>query len=63
MESSLNLEEFIMARIKTKTIKQTVARDLKTGRFVPLSTKPSRNVALQAVRIPTRTLFGYGQTA
>lgn len=52
-----------MARIKTKTIKQTVARDLKTGRFLPTSTKPSRKVALEIVRIPTRTLFGYGQTA
>lgn len=61
--SSFNLKEPTMARIKTKTIKQTVARDLKTGRFLPTSTKPSRKVALETVRIPTRTLFGYGQTA
>lgn len=52
-----------MARIKTKTVAQTVARDLKTGRYVKLSTKPSKKVAIQTVRIPTRTLFGYGQTA
>jgi hypothetical protein len=48
--------------IKTKTVKQTVVRDLKTGRFVARSTKPSKRVAVQEVRIPTRTLFGYGQT-
>lgn len=47
--------------IKTKTIKQTIARDLKTGRFVARPTKPSKRIAVQEVRIPTRTLFGYGQ--
>jgi hypothetical protein len=52
-----------MARIRTKTIQQTVARDTKTGRYVKLSTKPSKRVAIQTVKIPTRTLFGYGQTA
>lgn len=52
-----------MARIKTKTITQTVARDSKTGRYVKLATRPSKRVVVQTVRIPTRTLFGYGQTA
>jgi hypothetical protein len=52
-----------MARIKTKTIAQTVARDTKTGRYVALSSKPSKRIAVQQVRIPVRTLFGYGQTA
>jgi len=51
------------SRIKTKTIRQTVVRDLKTGRYVSLSTKPSKRIVVQEVRIPTRTLFGYGQTA
>jgi hypothetical protein len=50
------------SRIKTKTIRQKVARDLKTGRYVSLSTKPSKRIAVQEIRIPTRTLFGYGQT-
>lgn len=52
-----------MARIKAKTITQTVARDTKTGRYVKLSTKPSKRVVVETVKIPTRTLFGYGQTA
>jgi len=50
-----------MARIRTKTITQQVARDTKTGRYVKLSTKPSKRVAFETVKIPTRTLFGYGQ--
>lgn len=52
-----------MTRIKTKTIQQTVARDTKTGRFVALTSRPSKRVVVETVRIPTRTLFGYGQTA
>lgn len=59
----LHLKEIHMARIRTKTITQTVARDTKTGRYVKLSTKPSRRIAIQTVKIPTRTLFGYGQAA
>lgn len=52
-----------MAKIRTKTFPQTVARDSKTGRFVKPSTKPKRSIAFETVRIPTRTLFGYGKTA
>lgn len=52
-----------MARIRTKTIQQTVARDTKTGRYVKLGNKPSKRIVIQTVRIPTRTLFGYGQAA
>ena len=53
-----------MARkIRTKTINQTVARDTKTGRYVKLSTRPSKRIVFETVKIPTRTLFGYGQTA
>ena len=61
----INLKGANMARIKikTKTIQQTVARDTKTGRYVKLSTRPTKRIAVQTVRIPTRTLFGYGQTA
>lgn len=52
-----------MARIRTKTIQQTVARDIKTGRYVKLGTKPSKRIVVETVKIPTRTLFGYGQMA
>lgn len=52
-----------MKRIRTKTISTTVLRDTKTGKFASKAAKPSKRIVAQAVRIPTRTLFGYGQQA
>lgn len=52
-----------MKRIRTKTISATVLRDTKTGKFVASSARFSKRVVAEQVRIPTRTLFGYGQQA